>query len=185
MRVLAGALKGQRLVTPRGASTRPTGDRVRIACLDTLTPYLGRGPFLDLFAGAGAVGIEALSRGAPSAVFVDLDPSALRALRDNVARLGLLARARVIRDDAVRVVDSLARGGERFAVVFLDPPYVSARAADALAALASGVVLAPGALVVLQHSTKAPPSESLGVLSLWKARRFGETTLTFFGSRVD
>ena len=185
MRVLAGALKGQRLVAPRGPTTRPTGDRVRIACLDTLTPYLARGPFLDLFAGAGAVGIEALSRGAPSAVFVESDASALRALRDNVARLGLLERARVIRDDAAHAVPALARRGERFAVVFLDPPYMSSRAGDALAAVASGAVLAPDAVVVLQHPTKLPPPEAPGVLSPWKARRFGETTLTFFWSRVD
>ena len=185
MRVLAGALKGQRLVVPRGPTTRPTGDRVRIACLDTLGPYLDRGPFLDLFAGAGAVGIEALSRGAPSAVFVESDVSALRALRDNVARLGLLERAVVMRDDAARAVPRLARRGERFAVVFLDPPYVSSRADDALAAVATGAVLAPDAVAVLQHLTKSPPPEGLGVLSPWKARRFGETTLTFFRSRVD
>jgi 16S rRNA (guanine966-N2)-methyltransferase len=185
MRVLAGALKGQRLVAPRGPITRPTGDRVRIACLDTLMPCLARGSFLDLFAGAGAVGIEALSRGAPSAVFVESDASALRALQDNLARLGLLERARVMRADAARAVETLARRGERFAVVFLDPPYTSSRAAAALAAVATGAALAPDAVVVLQHSTKLPPPEAPGVLSLWKARRFGETTLTFFRSRVD
>ena len=100
MRVLAGTLKGQRLSTPKGRTTRPTADQVRIACLDTLMPYLGDGSFLDLFAGAGGVGIEALSRGAPSAVFVEQDAQALRALRDNVERLGLAERARVVRDDA-------------------------------------------------------------------------------------
>jgi 16S rRNA (guanine966-N2)-methyltransferase len=185
MRVLAGALKGQRLVSPRGPATRPTADRVRIACLDTLAPYLVRGPFLDLFAGAGAVGIEALSRGAPTAVFVELESSAVRALRDNVARLQLGERARVMREDAARAVLTLARRGERFAVVFLDPPYASARAADALGAVASGGALAPDAVVVLQHATKRPPPDAPGVLSLWKARRFGETTLTFFRPRVD
>ena len=93
MRVLAGALKGQRLATPRGRTTRPTADQVRIACLDTLMPYLEAGPFLDLFAGAGGVGIEALSRGAPSAVFVERDGHAARALEDNIARLGKIGRA--------------------------------------------------------------------------------------------
>jgi 16S rRNA (guanine966-N2)-methyltransferase len=180
--VLAGALKGQRLFTAGGSATRPTGDRVRIACLDTLMPFLEAGPFLDLFAGAGAVGIEALSRGAPSAVFVELDASALRALRENIARLGLGERARVMREDAARSVEALARRGERFAVVFLDPPYASPRAADALEVVATGVALAPAAVVVLQHSTKSRPPEALGILSVWKARRFGETTLTFFRS---
>ena len=182
MRVLAGALKGQRLVTAAGPVTRPTSDRVRIACLDTLMPFLPGGPFLDLFAGGGAVGIEALSRGAPSAAFVESDGHALRALRENVERLGLRDRARVIRDDAERAVAALARRGERFAVIFLDPPYASARAAPALAAVAAGLVVTAGAVVVLQHATKSPPPDAPGVLALWKARRFGETTLTFFRS---
>jgi 16S rRNA (guanine(966)-N(2))-methyltransferase RsmD len=185
MRVLAGALKGQRLTTPRGRTTRPTADQVRIACLDTLMPYLERGPFLDLFAGAGGVGIEALSRGAPSAIFVEQDGAALRALRDNVERLGLGERARVVRADAARAVADLAAGGERFAVVFLDPPYEAPRAAAALDAVAVGDVLLPGAVVVLQHRTKAPPPPSPGALALWKARRFGDTTLTFLIPRVD
>jgi 16S rRNA (guanine(966)-N(2))-methyltransferase RsmD len=178
--VLAGELKGQRLSTPRGRTTRPTADQVRIACLDTLMPFLGAGPFLDLFAGAGGVGIEALSRGAPFATFVELDGSALRALRDNVERLELRERARVVRGDAARAVADLAAARERFAVVFLDPPYDSARAAPALEAVAAGPVLLAGAVVVLQHGTKTPPPPSPGALSLWKTRRFGETTLTFF-----
>jgi 16S rRNA (guanine966-N2)-methyltransferase len=180
MRVLAGALKGQRLVTAGGSVTRPTADRVRIACLDTLMPFLPAGPFLDLFAGAGGVGIEALSRGAPSAVFVETDAHALRALRDNVARLGLGDRARVVRDDAARAVAALGRRGERFAVVFLDPPYQSPHGAAALDAVAAGHALAPGAVVVAQHATKSPPAEMAGGLLVWKTRRFGETTLTFF-----
>ena len=180
MRVLAGALKGQRLVTPKGRTTRPTADQVRIACLDTLMPYLEAGDFLDLFAGAGGVGIEALSRGAPAAVFVEQDAMALRALRDNVERLGLRDRARVLRDDAARAVEGLRGAGRRFAVVFTDPPYDSSRAAPALAAVAGGGALLPGALVVVQHGTKAPPPDAPGVLTRWKARRFGDTTLTFF-----
>jgi 16S rRNA (guanine(966)-N(2))-methyltransferase RsmD len=180
MRVLAGELKGRRLATPRGRTTRPTADHVRIACLDTLMPFVGRGPFLDLFAGSGAVGIEALSRGAPSAVFVEDDAKALRALRDNVEALGLADRARVMRGDAARAVATLAAQGHRFAVAFLDPPYESPRAAPALAALADGVCLLPGAVVVVQHATRTPPALVEGsALTLWKSRKFGETTLTF------
>jgi len=182
MRVLAGEFKGRRLVTTRGGTTRPTGDRVRIACLDTLMPHLPRGPFLDLFAGSGAVGIEALSRGAPAAVFVELEAAALRALRDNIAGLGLEGRAHVIREDAVRAVSTLVRRGERFAVVFLDPPYISSRATEALDAVAGGGVLTASAVVVLQHATKTPPPATTGVLRPWKTSRFGETSLTFFRS---
>ncbi len=115
MRVIAGALKGQRLTTPKGRTTRPTADQVRIACLDTLMPYLELGPFLDLFAGAGGVGIEALSRGAPSAVFVERERQAVAALEDNIGRLGLAGRARVLRQDVARALDALARSALRLA----------------------------------------------------------------------
>jgi 16S rRNA (guanine966-N2)-methyltransferase len=180
VRVLAGELKGQRLTTPRGSATRPTADRVRIACLDALMPYLPDGAFLDLFAGGGGVGIEALSRGAPSAVFVEQDALALRALRDNIDRLRLGERTRVVRADAARGVGELARRDARFAVAFVDPPYDSPRAEPALAALASGAVLEAGAVVVLQHASKAPPPDAVGVLRVVRAKKFGETTLTFF-----
>jgi 16S rRNA (guanine966-N2)-methyltransferase len=182
MRVLAGALKGQRLTTPRGRTTRPTADQVRIACLDTLMPYLEAGPFLDLFAGAGGVGIEALSRGAPSAVFVERDREAARALEDNIARLGLTDRARFLRQDVSRALVALGREGVRFAVVFLDPPYAASDGGAVLEAIARGDCLLPAAVVVAQHPTKAPLPEAPGLLTHWKDRRFGETTLTFFRS---
>lgn len=177
--MLAGALKGRRLVTPAGQTTRPTSDQVRIACLDALMPFIEAGPFLDVFAGAGGVGIEALSRGAPAAVFVERDPAALRALRENVERLDLGDRARIVRDDAGRAVDRLARAGERFAVVFLDPPYAGPGAEPVIGALARGGCLMPGAVLVLQHPTKAPPLDVVEPLRGWRTRRFGETTLTF------
>jgi 16S rRNA (guanine966-N2)-methyltransferase len=180
MRVIAGALKGQRLTTPKGRTTRPTADQVRIACLDTLMPYLEAGPFLDLFAGAGGVGIEALSRGAPSAVFVEQDGQAVAALEDNIKRLGLAGRARIFRQDVLRALQALAREGTRFGVVFLDPPYASVDAAPTLERLARGDCLLPGAVVVAQHPTKSPPPAAPGTLGAWKSRRFGETTLTFF-----
>jgi 16S rRNA (guanine966-N2)-methyltransferase len=105
---------------------------------------------------------------------------ALRALRDNVEALGLADRARVMRGDAARAVATLAAQGHRFAVAFLDPPYESPRAAPALAALADGVCLLPGAVVVVQHATRTPPALVEGsALTLWKSRKFGETTLTF------
>jgi len=145
--------------------------------MDTLAPHLPGARFLDVFAGAGGVGLEALSRGAAHATFVERDARAVASLRANVETLGVAARVRVIRDDAVRALARLA--GERFDLVFLDPPYESdltVRALDALAA--SGV--ADGALVVVQHMTKRPPPPEAGRLQAFRTRRFGETTLTFF-----
>ena len=121
MRVIAGALKGRRLVTPRGATTRPTADQVRTALMDTLAPRLPGARMLDLFAGAGAVGLEALSRGAAHATFVERDGRAAAALVQNVRELGVGGRARVLRGDVGRELTRLAGLGERFEIVFLDP----------------------------------------------------------------
>ena len=180
MRVIAGALKGRRLQTPRGATTRPTADQVRIALLDTLAPRLPGARVLDLFAGAGGVGLEALSRGAAHATFVERDARALAALAANVAALGVGDTARVLRLPVERALALLAREDARFEIVFLDPPYEGALAAATLAALGAGALLAPGALVVAQHLTKRPPAAHAGELQAFRSRRFGETTLTFF-----
>jgi len=179
VRIIAGAYKGRRLVTPRGETTRPTADQVRIALLDTLMPWLPEARVLDLFAGAGGVGLEALSRGAAHATFVERDARAVHALRANVTALGVARAARVVRDDVRRALQTLSRDGERFDVVFLDPPYDGDDVATTLDAL--GVeLLADGAVVVAQHLTKRAPPTSVGGLTAFRARRFGETTLTFF-----
>lgn len=180
MRIIAGAYKGRRLVTPRGDVTRPTADQVRIALMDTLMPWLPGARLLDLFAGAGGVGLEALSRGAAHVTFVERDARAVAALRDNVAALGVGAAARVVRDPVPRALARLGREGDRFGLVFLDPPYDTDLTAATLAALGEGTLLAEDARVVAQHRTKGAPPDVAGVLRAFRTRRFGETTLTFF-----
>jgi 16S rRNA (guanine(966)-N(2))-methyltransferase RsmD len=183
MRVIAGALKGRRLVTPRGPVTRPTADQVRIALMDALAPSLPAARLLDLFAGAGGVGLEALSRGAAHATFVERDARAVAALRANVEALGVGTRARILRDDVGRALDRLGREGARFDVVFLDPPYDADVVDATLARLGAGGVSAAGAIAVVQHFSKRPPPPAVGCLTAVRARRFGETTLTFFRHR--
>jgi 16S rRNA (guanine966-N2)-methyltransferase len=180
VRIIAGAYKGRRLVTPRGDVTRPTADQVRIALMDTLMPWLPDAHFLDLFAGAGGVGLEALSRGATHVTFVERDARAVAALRDNVAALGVADAVRVVRDDAAHALAGLVRQAERFGIVFLDPPYEADLTTPTLAVLGDGSVLAAGALVIAQHLTKRAPAEIAGILRAFRTRRFGETTLTFF-----
>ena len=180
MRIIAGVHKGRRLVTPRGDVTRPTADQVRIALMDTLMPWLPGARVLDLFAGAGGVGLEALSRGAAHITFVERDARAVAALRDNIVALGVAPAVRVLREDVARALARLAREGERFGVIFLDPPYEAEATTPTLVALGAGDVLAAGALVVAQHLTKRAPGDLAGVLRAFRTRRFGETTLTFF-----
>lgn len=180
MRVIAGAFKGRRLVTPRGERTRPTADQVRTALMDALGPWLDRARVLDLFAGAGGVGLEAVSRGAAHATFVEHGARALVALRQNIAALDLAGRCRVVAEDAVRALRRLGAEGQPFDIVFLDPPYASPLGPAVLEALGGGRLVRPGSIVVAQHLTKRPPPARVGRLQAYRARRFGETTLTFF-----
>ncbi len=181
MRILAGTLKGRALVTPRGATTRPTADQVRLALMDALAPRLAGARVLDLFAGAGGVGLEALSRGAAHATFVERDGRALAALATNVRALGVAGRARLLRAGLPGALARLAaEGAPPFDVVFLDPPYDDDLVPATLAALAAGALVAPGAVVVAQHFTKRAPAAAYGALVAFRTRRFGETTLTFF-----
>jgi len=180
MRVLAGELKGQRLITPKGRTTRPTADQVRIALMDTLTPRLDGARVLDLFAGAGGVGLEALSRGAGDVTFVERDARAVAALRENVAALGAGKAATVRRGDVLRELQALYQAGERFDIVFLDPPYDAGLVDTTLEALGGGGLLLAEAWVIAQHFTKRPPAERIGALLAFRTRRFGETTLTFY-----
>ena len=180
MRVIAGEWKGQRLSTPAGRTIRPTADQVRHALMDTLAPWLHGARFLDLFAGAGGVGIEALSRGAAKTIFVEIDPIALEPLRENLRRLGARERGRIVRREVSHALETFRQSGERFRLIFLDPPYGSALAAETLKRLGDGALLDPDGLVIAQHLTKEPLPERFGALVRWKSRRFGETTLTFF-----
>jgi 16S rRNA (guanine966-N2)-methyltransferase len=157
MRVIAGAFKGRRLVAPAGSLTRPTGDRVREALFSSLValmgPGLGNGAVLDLFAGSGALGIEALSRGCTRATFVERDRRALQALERNLAATGIQKAARVVKGDAVRLVLGGMIPGGPFALILLDPPYRLAvtEVASVVSALGENRLLADGAVVVVER----------------------------------
>ena len=180
MRVIGGADRGRRLRAPRGSRTRPTADRMRVTLFDILGPAIAGMRVLDLFAGTGAVGIEALSRGAARAVFVERDRGALRALRANLAALGAgRAEARVVAGDALAVVPALPVSESAFDLVFLDPPYAGGPASGALAALVRSGLLRSGTRVVVQHSARAPLAVPAGLRETREPRRFGDTALTF------
>jgi 16S rRNA (guanine(966)-N(2))-methyltransferase RsmD len=179
-RVVAGSARGVRLAAP-GAGTRPLADRVKQTLFAILEPDLRGAAVLDLFAGSGAAGIEALSRGASRAVFVDRDTGAVRAIGENLRRTGLEARGRVVRRDALawlEAPDGAATDGP-FDLVVVDPPYADTAAlARALELVAPHV--RPGGRVVAKHFWRDPPPAPPGLLASGRERRFGETTLTFY-----
>ncbi len=183
MRVIAGTRRGRRLTAPAGMATRPTADRLRESLFNILADQLHGRHVLDLFAGTGALGIEALSRGAASAVFIDRAKPALTAIAKNLAALALTDRTRVIRWDIVDNLDCLQNEPQRFDIVFLDPPYDTGAVAPALAALLRVDVLAPGARIIVEHSRRenVPVMEAV---TLSDQRRFGKTLVSFMDTML-
>lgn len=179
MRVIAGAWGGRRLVAPRGSVTRPTSDRVREAVLMALEPLEGC-VVVDLFAGSGGLGIEALSRGAAHAHFVETDHRALAALATNLEALGAVERATVWRLELPRGLDRIAAPLAHADVVFADPPYGGDPARRVLAALGEPARLRGGARVVLEHHTKDVLPERVGALERVRSRRYGETQVSWY-----
>ncbi len=179
MRIIAGDLKGRRLAPVRGRM-RPTAAKVREAVFNILGPAVAGIKVLDLFAGTGALGIEALSRGAAAAVFVEDHPQSLQVLRRNLDDLGLLERAAVWALPVAAALKKLAGRGECFGLAFLDPPYGGEVAAAAVAALASLNLLAPEARVVVEHSRRETLPEACGRLRLLEVRRYGDTQVAIY-----
>ena len=167
MRIIGGAFRGRTIVVPKDARVRPTGDRVREAWMSILQASLPGARVLDLFAGSGALGLEALSRGATSAAFVDLNPPSLAAIAANIAALGLEERTTVHRGDALRFAEQVEP--DAFDVAFADPPY-SRDDAVQLVALFRRRPFAR--ILALEHAAKLEPGGD-------DTRRYGDTALTF------
>lgn len=173
MRIIAGAWRGRRLEAPAGQATRPTSDRAREALFSMLQSRLGTFEGLavaDLFAGTGALGFEALSRGSAHCTFYETDRDAITALKRNAVTLGAADRTDIRPQDAARVA------GGPYHLVLLDPPYASGKAATALANLAAGGILAPGALVSIETAR----AETIGAdgLEILAERTYGKAKIT-------
>lgn len=172
MRVIAGEFRSRRLKSIPGAATRPTPDRLRETLFDILQGRIHGATFLDAYAGTGAVGIEALSRGAAHAYFLERNRAALAAIRENIASLGLEARATVVAGPVLLTLLKYEAG-----LVFLDPPYEQEREYAAALEILAGK---PPELTVVQHSVRLALAESHGVLRRTRVVRHGDNQLSFF-----
>ncbi len=180
-RVIAGSARGVRLAAP-GSATRPLGDRVKQAVFGALEPSLDGAAVLDLCAGSGGAGIEALSRGSRHAILVEHDPGTCRVIAENLRRAAVADRARVVRGDALAYLRGPAAVDGPFDVVILDPPYAddALREACLLALGAADGPLDPGGVVVATAFGKRPPPATAGLLRSTRERRFGETLVVFY-----
>jgi 16S rRNA (guanine966-N2)-methyltransferase len=183
LRIVSGSFRGKALAAPKGEATRPTSDRARQAIFNILehaawSPGLRDIRVIDLFAGSGALGFEALSRGAAFCLFVETDEAARGAIRDNVEALGLFGATRVHRRDATDLGVLPGADGPAFELAFLDPPYAKGLGERALASLASGGWLAPGAVVVFERGASEPDLSVFG-FEVLDVRDYGAARVSF------
>ncbi len=180
MRVIGGIARGRRLRAPRGRRTRPTSNHLREVVFDLLGQQVSGQSFLDLYAGSGAVGIEALSRGATRAVFVERDPSAVAALRRNLEASGFRDRAEVVPIEVLRYLRRAASGSWRFDLIFLDPPYQGVEAGAALSLIASNGLLTQTGVAILERSVRTEKVPAPDGLMCVREIRHGDSTLQLY-----
>ncbi|HWZ98150.1 MAG TPA: 16S rRNA (guanine(966)-N(2))-methyltransferase RsmD [Candidatus Dormibacteraeota bacterium] len=182
MRIIAGTYRSRILKSLKGHALRPTSDWLRETLFNILGPAVVDSRFLDLYAGTGAVGIEALSRGAVNVVFVENHPAAAKLIRENLASLKIESGAHMIASDAAQALAKLAmRPREPFGFVFLDPPYAAEREYEiTLNALGSSTLLSSGSIVIAEHRKSFELAESFGQLQRYRILKQGDAALSFF-----
>ncbi len=184
MRIISGSLKGRQLQLPKGSGARPTSDRAREALFNILQTRTIGARVLDLFAGSGALGVEALSRGAASCIFVELDRANAVALRESLARFAVPPeRGMVIQSDFRRIAPQLALEGKQFDLIFLDPPYAAGYYEEALAI--SSRLLAQQGCIVAEHERGYVLPETPQSLVMTDQRHYGKNTMSFYRLKED
>lgn len=181
VRVIAGSVKGTLLQTPKGSSTRPTSDKVKGALFNILGPLPEDALFLDLFAGSGAIGIEALSRGAAGAVFVENDVFAGQSITKNLQKTGFWDKNRVMPVDVLTALRILGREGVLFDYIFMDPPYKTLLIAPVLAAIREKDLLKRRGIIIVEHAKDSTHWLADNPMRVLKQRNYGDTVLSFLG----
>ena len=184
MRIISGSARGRALVAPAGEKTRPTQDYVRESLFNIIRWDLEDARVLDLFAGTGALSLEALSRGAKEAVLIDMDRDACQAIRKNMETTRLGDRCRLISRDYLQAMDQLAHEGQKFDVVFIDPPYRMENTGEMCAALKDKDLLGDAFLILVEHRRGMAPLLD-GRFEAYDLRRYGDTEITFVRRAQD
>lgn len=181
MRIIGGTHRGRIIKMPKGRATRPTQDRVREAIFNIIRERIPESSALDLYAGSGAFGIEALSRGARAATFVDNSVSSVKAIKSNLLSMGYAApRAQVFKKDGVGAIEAFGKVSAKFDIIFIDPPYHRGLAKNALLKIDACDILAQNSFVIAEHFAKDPMPDEIGKLSRSKRRKYGDTVISFY-----
>ncbi|MNW56624.1 Ribosomal RNA small subunit methyltransferase D [compost metagenome] len=180
MRVVSGSARGRNLKAVPGTGTRPTTDKVKEALFSMIGPYFEGGQALDLFAGTGGLGIEALSRGMELAVFVDLEYKSIEVVRANLKTTGFEAKAEVYKNDAERAIKALSKREQKFDLVFLDPPYRLKHGDKLMESMDQLNLLSDGATIVLEYESTYVYPAAFGRFTEVRKAQYGETTLSIY-----
>lgn len=181
MRVIAGSHRGRRLSAPQGTSLRPTSDKVREALFSILGPRISGNRFLDLYAGTGAVGIEALSRGAIVATFVESDSDAMRVMQDNLTACGLLEQAELRSEPTETFLRQRQWRHAPYEIVFADPPYADPTAVELVLSSWTIGLLTPDAVMVIEQDARAELPNATDEARCTRRYRYGDTALFLYG----
>lgn len=179
--MISGTARGHNLKTVKGNSTRPTSDKVKGALFNILANLIPGSTVLDLFAGTGSLGIEALSRGADFAIFVDKSSESVRIIKENLTHTKLSDKALVLSGDSFSVLKKLSNESRKFDIVFLDPPYRKNLVVESLNYLSNSDIMNNNAIVAAEHDVNDAVLDELGRFKLVKSRKYGDTVLSFYG----
>ncbi len=180
MRVVSGALKGRALKSVPGKTTRPTTDKVKEAIFNMIGPYFEGGLALDLFAGSGSLGIEALSRGIECSIFIDNDMKAIQTIRENLENLKLNDCSEVYRTSADQALKAVSKRGLKFRIIFLDPPYKKQKLESILKVIHEQSLLSTDGVVVCEHSYEVTLPDQVLSLAKTKSERYGITSVSLY-----
>jgi 16S rRNA (guanine(966)-N(2))-methyltransferase RsmD len=178
--VIAGTAKGRILKAVPGTGTRPTTDKVKEAIFSMIGPFFDGGVGLDLFAGTGGLGIEAISRGMDRVIFIDMEKTSIQVIEDNLTAIGFKGQSEVYRNEAQRALKVLAKRGLKFDLIFLDPPYHMKQADEILMQMQQMEMLQDQAVVLVEHEAGHTYADEIGQFQVRKRANYGETAITIY-----
>ncbi|ABR48919.1 putative methyltransferase [Alkaliphilus metalliredigens QYMF] len=185
MRVIAGKAKGYRLQSPIGLQTRPTADRIKESLFNIIQNDILHSTVIDLFSGAGSLGIEALSRGANQAYFIDQSKNSVQAIKENLVRTKLIDLAEIIHSDVQRGMTQLKERRYHADIIFMDPPYGKDLIVPTIAGIVQNSLLQDQGMIIVEHENLDEVPAEIGHLTLFRQKNYGKTTISFYTTREE